>query len=79
MTKKKADKAVLFLDALSRFLGDNLAAKSILLQVESERSERLVGPFPSLAKDWAELYGYIAHGYQGRDEIRKVLKEWFGK
>lgn len=67
MTTSKEKSA--FIAKLAKFLSGNIAAKSILLQVESQRAN---DPRPSLTREWADLRG--AAGLSGWDDVEIAEK-----
>lgn len=68
--QKKTD----FIDLLARFLVENQAGKSILLEMETKRGGS--DPRPLLAKEWAALRQAAGlRGYLGQNEAVETLTD----
>lgn len=62
-----------FIENLARFLSDNVAAKSIALQIEGGRPP--YSTIPKFAESWAQLRTLAGvHGYADVKETTKVLE-----
>jgi len=65
-----------FIAQLARFLSDNLAGKSILLEMETKHPKP--GPLPNLAKEWAELRSASpVHGWSDVKSTEETLLKFF--
>lgn len=77
MTMTHTERKEQFIKSLAMFLAQNQGAKSILLQMERERSP--ADPRPRLAVEWAELLAISPlTAYSTVEEATKALKEFLG-
>ena len=70
MPNIKISRKEIFVRELAKFLGTNLVAKSVMLEVEQKRPSEM----PTLAKDWSSLRDAAGvFGYLDFEETLEVL------